>query len=492
MMGSGEPLRRSVLFLVGVAFAGAVVGKGIRYLIQFVIARGLGPEAVGFFAMGLVVVKIGSRFAQAGLDKAAEKYVSIHEGDGESRTVTGVVLTTVGYSIAFGGVTVVVLVALTELSIGFFDAYRSVIRSFVLAIPLLALMEIGMHATRGFKETKYSVYTREFIQSGVALGCIAVAAFVFTSLQLVIYAYVLSLAVGVVAVGYYLYRLGAFESIGNPNFQSREILLFSLPLLFAGVTSYAASWVDILILGVFASPRAVGVYQIAFQTSMLITIVLNATNVIFPSIIAESYHQRDTERLDAFYISITKWTAYLTCLGAAFVVVFAEEIMRLFGPAFSAGAVALSVLAVGQATVAATGPGGNVLKMTNYERIELYNAAGMLFVNAALNVWLIQLYGVLGAAIATAFSLTLLNVVRLVEVRYFVGPTPYNRSYWKGGLSLVPAVATFVAFSKAFGGPLWIGVAAVTGTIAFGTTITLLGLEDGDRRLLESIGERAG
>lgn len=480
-----------MLLLTSVALIGTIVGKGMRYAIQLVIAWGLGAEAVGFFAFGLTVVSIGARFAQAGLDKAAEKYVSIHESEGNDRKLTGAILSTVLLSTVFGGTTVVALQVAVEFFDGPFEEYRSVIRLFAFAIPLLALMEIGMHATRGYKETKYSIYTREFVQSGLALVLVTISAFVFASLDLVIYSYILSLGVGLVLIAYYIYMLGGFEQIGNPEYQSRQILTFALPLLFAGVTTYAASWVDILFLGAFVSPSEVGVYQIAFQTSLMITIVLNAANFIFPSLIAESYHGNRRGYLVDLYKSVSKWTAYLTVFAALFVVVFAGEILALFGPEFEVGVEALAILAVGQALVAVTGSGGNVLKMTNFERMELYNSIGMLVLNSVLNYALIRWYGISGAAIATAFSLATLNIVRLLEVEYVIGSTPYDTTYWKGVVALIPTGSLFLVVSYLYSGIVPMVTAAVLGFVLFVNILYALGLEERDRILLESVGERA-
>ncbi|WP_195892489.1 oligosaccharide flippase family protein [Halopiger goleimassiliensis] len=472
---------------MSIALVGTVIGKLFRYFLQFFIARGLGAGAVGFFAFGLVVLQIGATFARAGFDVAAEKYVSIHESDGDERKLTGAVFSTFLFSIGFAIVTVLVLNIGLELFETGYEAYRPVIRHFSVGIPLLALMMVGMHATRGFKETKYSVYTRDIAQSGLAVTLIAIVSFAVSDLRLVIYSYILSLAVGVVLVVYYLYRLGAFAAYANPVLQSREILTFSLPLLFAGVSSTAASWIDILFLSAFVSPDNVGIYQIAFQTSMLMTTIIYAANMIFPSLIADAYSNGNRTYLRDLYTSITKWTAYVTLFLSLFLVVFSSEILSLFGSEFTAGSSTLIALIGGQVIVASTGPSGFVLKMTEFERLELYNSIGMLVLNAALNYVLIQWYGIFGAAIATTFSLATLNIARLLEAKYYVGVLPYSLDYWKGVAALWPPLLVFLLVSEVLTGIAALVVSGTIGGVTFLAIIYLLGLENRDRVLIEAI-----
>ncbi|MDF9743989.1 flippase [Natrinema salsiterrestre] len=480
-------LPNSVFVLVSIALIGRVIGMGLRYLLQFVIATGLGASAVGLFAVGLVAVKIGAQFARAGLNMAAEKYVSIYESEGDDPKLTGTILSTFLFSVVFGTVTVIALNLGLEVFEGVVGDYRPTVRRISIGVPLFALMMIGIHATRGFKETKYSVYTRDFGQSGIALLLAVVSVVVFESLELVIYGYVLSLAFGTGLAVYYIYRLGGFEALRTPEFQSRTILAYSLPLLFAGVSTYAASWIDIVFLGVFVTPADVGVYQIAFQTSMLLTVLLQAANVIVPSLVAEAYSDGARTYLDGLYTAVTKWTAYLTLLVALFVIAFATDLLALFGPEFTRGATTLTVLVLGQSVIAITGPSGVVLKMTDFERLELYNSVGMVIANVSLNYVLIQSYGILGAAVATAVSLSALNLARLLETRYFVGVVPYSRAYWKGAVALLGPGMWFLLAAELSNGIVTMVGSGLVGALAFAVTIYTLGLEDDDRLLVEAI-----
>lgn len=67
-------MRDSITKLVSISFFGGLIGRGLRYGFNVVIARGLGFEALGVFAFGMVVMKGGGVFVRLGLDSAAKKF----------------------------------------------------------------------------------------------------------------------------------------------------------------------------------------------------------------------------------------------------------------------------------------------------------------------------------------------------------------------------------------------------------------------------------
>ena len=103
---------------------------------------------------------------------------------------------------------------------------------------------------------------------------------------------------------------------------------------------------------------------------------------------------------------------------------FPGWIMGLFGDGYEQGALLLSIMAVGQFINVATGSVGYLLNMSGHERDfrRVTFFAGPLTV--ILSVLLIQHYGVLGAAIATAVGLSVQNLGALLMVRKRLGFWP--------------------------------------------------------------------
>ncbi|WP_128476577.1 oligosaccharide flippase family protein [Halorussus pelagicus] len=480
---------RSITKLVSIAFLGGLIGRGLRYALNVVIARGLGTDALGVFAFGLVLMKAGSVLARFGLGSGAQKFIPIYRSDGDDAKVTGTAVLCLGIPLFAGGVVAAILYVGQDVIFAVVDvAMRSQVKLFYLGIPLFAMLMVGLAITRGLKETKYAVYSRDLGQSGFAILLIAVGVYVLDDLQYVIGGYLLSLVLGIVLVVYYLYAEGVLTPQSHPSFNTRELLVFSLPLLLSAAMQYLVSWTDIFFLGILTSATETGWYQAVFQTSVLLTLVLKSANTILPSLVSDFTHNDRDERLARVYTSVTKWVTMLTVLGFLFLCIFSKDVLNMFGTVTKETQVALVVLGAGQMITASTGVSGYFLIMSEYERLEAVNTSIVAVLNVALNFVLIQQLGLLGAAIATSMSLALVNLLRLLEVWYLLGIQPYSPRYVREFFAV--GCATLVMwFGKQLLLPGVVRVFAIGGLslIVFFAIVSVLGFDDADRILLESI-----
>jgi O-antigen/teichoic acid export membrane protein len=482
-------MQKNITTVVFVAFAGGMIGRALRYLINVVIARGLGAEALGTFAFGMVVLKLLAVFSRLGFDNAALKYVPRYRDEGSDSYILGLTIVGLGFPMATGIVLGVgVTVGEPLLSPFFNQRLLETLPLFAIGIPLLSTMFVGMAITRGYDESKYAVYTRDIGQSLTAIVLVAAGAFILNDFAATVLGYVVSMGVGVALVAWFLRRQEALRFDRRPEFEIREWFTFSVPMLAIAVTQFLTNWTDILMLGAFVSAEEIGWYQAAYQTTLLLLVVLQSANSIFPSIASRLYDRGERERLESTYIGMTKWIVYLTALGGVFLILYRSEVLRLFGETAPEAETALVVLAVGQFTVAGVGATGYLLSMSGYERVESVNTFAVVLLNIALNYVLIQQYGIVGAGAATAISLGLLNLVRLAEVRWFLGLQPYHRTYWRGGIATAIGVGILLLgrylplfpLAKAF-------VAGLLGLGGFLGSMYLLGIDEYDRLLIESL-----
>ncbi|PSP90320.1 polysaccharide biosynthesis protein [Halobacteriales archaeon QS_4_69_34] len=482
-------MRNSITKLTSITFFGVLIGRGLRYGFNVVIARGLGLDALGLFAFGTVVMKGSAVIARMGLDSAAQKFIPIYQSESDPAKVTGVTVISLTFPLLFGGALAVALYLGRDLITRLTGAViGSTVQLFLVGIPLFGAMMVGMNATRGFKETKYSVYIRDIGQSSVGIALIAIGAFVLSDFDAVIVGYLISLLVGVCLAVVFLSREGALQFDVRPTFEYRKILAFSLPVSLAASVQYLVSWTDILVLGVFVPPASIGSYQAAYQTSVLLIIVLQSVSSIFPAMAADLYNTGRHERLNIVYTVVTKWVTYLSVLGFALVAIYPDDILTLFGTSARSARIALVVLGLGQTLSAVVGPAGFLLIMSEHERLQMINSVAVALLNLVFNVVLVDLYGIVGAAAATGLSLGLINILRLAEVRYLLGVQPYSWGYWKGGVAVGSTLPLMVlGRSLPLFGPLRIVVVGTGALVVFAALIRLLGFDEVDRVLIEAI-----
>lgn len=480
-------MRRSLTGLVSISFVGGLFGRAFEYLVYVTLAWSLGAGAVGAFSFGFVFLNLATMVAKLGLDKAARKYVPIHADD-EAR-LTGILLVCLGSAFAVGCLTSVAIYLGSGVLSGLADeSFGDATLLFLLGIPLMAVMTVGRAATTGFLTTKYSVYIKDVGQSGSAVVFVVVAGYVVGTVESVILAYVASLFVGSALAVVFLVRQGGFAGIRDPVFETRELLTYSIPLTLAAAAQYVISWTDVLMLGAFVDPDALGVYQVSYQTAVVLGFVMTAVSTIFPSVASDLYDSGQRDRLEEMYSALTKWVVYVAVFGYVFLAFYAEEILSIFGPAFVEGRLVLLLIGAVMTFSAVVGPAGMLLMMTDYERVEMVNTVFVSVLNVGLNYYLIQRHGVLGAAIATGLSLTILNSLRLLEVWHFLGMRPSVGRYWKGatGIGLAGSLMYAGTYLPLPAIPLVV-LAGGLPFCVFVATLYVFGLDPEDRLLAESI-----
>jgi O-antigen/teichoic acid export membrane protein len=141
---------------------------------------------------------------------------------------------------------------------------------------------------------------------------------------------------------------------------------------------YLNNWSAILILGAFAAGAPVGVFNAAARTATFLTAVRFAFSGIFSPIISGLHARQDTEEMGRLYKDVSRWIFTGAFLLFLVIVVFAPQVMAVFGEGFREGVVALIIVAVAQLYSSSVGPAPRMLAMTgnqNYAMIATTIAA---------------------------------------------------------------------------------------------------------------------
>jgi O-antigen/teichoic acid export membrane protein len=198
-----------------------------------------------------------------------------------------------------------------------------------------------------------------------------------------------------------------------------------LSLMAAGLLGLLQLNLDILMLGALAGAEAAGPYHAAARLAQLAALPLVAANLVLAGALAAAHAAGDRARLQGL---LTRWARI--CSGAAAGVLVLALIaggpaLALFGPDFPAAQTALVVLAAGQLVNVACGSVALVLSVTGHERAVLRGMALGASANLVLNALMIPLWGVTGAALATALATALWNLALVGCVRRHLGVVPH-------------------------------------------------------------------
>jgi O-antigen/teichoic acid export membrane protein len=402
-----------------------------------VLARWLGPAALGLYALGWGAFRLLSLPATLGLNQGIQRFGSISRAVG-GRGGARLLATTLRLTALTGGaVGVVLLVATPWLAprLSPDPDLAPILWAFAVALPLSAILRVAAAATRVAQDLRVSVAVEDFGQP-----------FLFAALA----ATSLGLGLGVVGVAVasgLSFGLTAWPAVhwarrwfphagpesagkGAPIVGVSALLRYSIPTALAGTVGVTMTWLDRLLVGYYLPTEAVGWYQVAAQTSGAFAVVLGAFIAIFAPMIAGLLEKGEGERLQELYRVSTKWGVLAILPGALLCLVFAEQsIQAIFGAEFLPATAPLVILVVGQVVTAVTGAVGYVLMMGGHERLWLWLSLAALAADTVLNVILIPPFELVGAAAATTISVGVLFGAGLFLVRRKLGLWPYDRRF---------------------------------------------------------------
>ena len=284
-----------------------------------------------------------------------------------------------------------------------------------IAVVPLALLTLHAHALQGLKKIAESI---SILSVTVPLLTCLIAIFFVPSygINAAVLGYLFA-TIATLLLGRWFWQT-AVDSFKTQlaGFDRSELLASSMPLFGVVLMNMVITWSPMLFLGVWESSENVGIYSAASRTAMLTSFVLVAVNSIAAPKFAALYQQGDIQALGNVARDSAKIMIVLASPALLLFLLFPEWVLSVFGEEFKQGAVVLMILSVGQFINVATGSVGYLLMMSGHERLMRNNLLFCAIVCVLLNLWLIPNYGIVGAAISAAITLSMQNIIAMILV----------------------------------------------------------------------------
>jgi len=502
--GEKEQAIKAVAKGGGIVFIGLLLSKFLGYLYRAVIARFLGPTDYGLISMGLAVLGFATPLALLGINQGIKRYASFHKGKGDIGQIKGSILSGIKIMLLTSSLAALGLFLASDLiAVKLLNEVRVavIIKIFALSLPFLALLKGFVGSIEAFQKMKYQVIS-EYLTRNLSRILLAV---VLLSLGFgvlgVAYAYFFSILLAA-AVAFYLLKKYTLPSLFN-NLKAKsnysELFSYSWPLFLTFLLGSIRSWTDTLMLGYFEfiGTSQVGIYNAALPTAVLITVFLTPVNKIILPVLSELFSQNKLQEIKETYKTATKWIVSFTFPAFLMLAFFSRPILKLlFGKEYMAGYLVLSVLAFAYFINTSVGSAGQILKAVGKTKLIFLNSIASAVLNVLLNYFLIQQWGLIGAAIATGTSIAFVNVLMVTEIYHFLGFHPYKLSFYKPALAaLLSSSLTHSIFHLIFKTvPVWSLVPAFAlFAFLYGSIFLVIGgLDREDILILKSVEKKSG
>lgn len=397
-----------------------------------ILARLLPASGYGIYATSLAVVTLLGVPTMFGLPTMLVRFVAAYELREDWARLRGVLgwASRAGFGVALTlAVAAAIVVRLAGPRLG--DGMEAALLISLALLPVLTMIAIPASALRGLRHVVLGQVPMSLLLPGAFVAFLLVWATavqhdVHVTAAVAVGARV-ACAVVAMAAGAALLasRLPAAVRSAVAEVDHAEWLRAAFPLLLFGGLQVINTRTDILMLALLKGATATGIYQAASRGADLAVFGLMVVNVAIQPTVARLHAAGDTVRLQRLVTSAARAaTAVALPTAVAFVAAGGPILRAVFGAEYGQGAGVLAVLAAAQVVNAGMGSVGLILNMTGHERLAAQGMSAGAAANVLLNLALIPLWGTTGAAIATALSLILWNVVQGVHVRRRLGLRP--------------------------------------------------------------------
>src|SRR5437660_350471 len=352
----------------------AMLASNFRGIFTFLVARLLGPAALGIFSVAWSTTDIISKIGVLGLDNAITTFIARSEAVGDrarSRALFRI-------AVVLGIVQSIITAGIVILALRFFNnrlhvqpQMVSALALVLCAMPGLALYRISTAISRGMKVMQHDIYSRGMTEPiATTLAFLLALAVGFKEASPEVAAIVGTAASGLIALALAstLFRhVPPQKEVVSPLGEARSLLAYAAPISIYQLINAFIARLDLIMLGYFVGRApgvtlaTVGVYSAVIGTANGLRKVNQAFNPIFAPVVAGMTATGDDDRAAHTYARLAQWMLWILLPLVGALALSGGIILMIYGPAFHQGAAWLGIVGIACATTAFVSLGETVI-----------------------------------------------------------------------------------------------------------------------------------
>jgi O-antigen/teichoic acid export membrane protein len=395
-----------------IAFFVYSAGVGLTYCSQLIIARVVGIDTYGMYAYVFAWIIVLTYCSTLGFDVALLRFIPAYQAQRAWPLLQGVIQYAERRA-AFVGFAVIGVGSCVVISWRSTPEIRNTFLVGFMVVPVLALVRLRCSVLRAFGGVVSALAPDRALRDGMLIALVSVATLVLgwrVDAPSVMLATLVSSAVALACTGVVMrWRrpagLGAVMPTYDPPIWRRA----AIPLVILGATESLMNRTGVMLLGWIADTKSAGIYSLAFNIALVVTLPRIAVNTLFAPEISGLHARKEKAMMQLLVTRASSWTLAAGFFVALGLFLLAEPLLGWFGGGYEAGVPALRILLVSQVIAASAGSQLYVMTMTGHERSAAMLLIAGAIVNAIASAVLISWCGLTGAAISTGAVLIIWN-----------------------------------------------------------------------------------
>ena len=377
---------------------------GISFVVSIYVVRYLGPKDFGLYSYILSFSWLFASLSSLGLESISTREIVKHPDKKDE--INGSVF----FLRLIGSIVTIFLTGLTLFLIGE-ETYTAILILIASSSFIFHSFSVIEYYFRGTVEAKYNTYALSasvILSSTLKVIFIIIKAPLIYFILAVVFEYI-ALAIGLVLV-YHSRKFSVFNWKYSKDLAA-SLFKDSWPLALSGIVVMVYMKIDQVMIKNMMSEEVVGYYAAAVRLcEAWYFIPVTLCNAIFPAIVnaknvSEEFYNNRMQKL----YDILTWLA----IGIAIpVTIFSGQIIELlFGNEFSPAAPVLTIYIWAGVAVFLGVASSQYLINENLTKLSFIRTLVGMILNVVLNLIFIPLYGIIGSAVATLISYTLIIFV---------------------------------------------------------------------------------
>lgn len=320
--------------------------------------------------------------------------------------------------------------------------------------------EVLNNYLRSLRDSTTGSFVKEVLQRFITIVVLAIYFFDWIGFGQFITLFVISYIFQPLIIGIQIWRRREFKLTPNLDIIRKKLVKgmasYSFYSMLGGLTTVIVWNVDIMMLGAMAGLDDTAVYSIAFYIVTVITVPQQSIHKIAAPLLADFIKSKQWNEVESIYrkSSLNQLIPGLLIFGLIWI--HLDKLYLLLPDVYAAGLWVVFIVGIGKLTAMLSGLNGVILSNSKHYRVSFYTNIILVVVTIGANYLLIPVYGIEGAAFASALAIIIYNGVKYLYVLIKMKLQPFSRkTLW---VILLGAVTIYVTHVWVDFSSIWLDI----------------------------------
>lgn len=393
-----------------ILFIGTIFYTLCGMICSIIVARHYSVGEYGIYGLALFLVMFISGISSLGMNEACPRYIAYYRGKKDNEKIKGIINSSYIISILFSTTLTIIFFLFSDVianSIFGISRLSYILKIFIISVPFWTVIKITVGIFRGYESVKERVYFSQISIQLLKVIFFSIIILLNFPIEYILAAFTGSIVItSFISILYINKKLPTdIKHIKKPELRILELVKFSWPLIISGLGWFIVSGLDKTMLGIIKTEVEVGLYNAAAPIAQYLIVFYSITIFIFQPIASRLYAENKMDEIKNNYQTLTKWIFSVSFPFIMILLIFPNTAIFVFyGAKYTAASTVLQLITIATFVHLLLALSGAMVTILGKTKIIMFATLTGGGINIVLNLLLIPLYGINGAAFSTMIS----------------------------------------------------------------------------------------